>query len=193
MLIVGNILVSEDILEKKFVCDLNACKGACCVQGDAGAPLSEEETGILEEEYENFKAYIRPEGREAVSREGAFTIDSDGDLVTPLVGNKECAYTIFDSNGIASCGIEKAWLDGKTSFRKPISCHLYPIRVKKLVDIEALNYHSWDICKPACQCGSRLEVPVYRFLKDALIRAYGDVWFEQLEEIAQEWNKQKNS
>lgn len=193
MLIVGNILVSEDILEKKFVCDLNACKGACCVQGDAGAPLSEEETGILEEEYENFKAYIRTEGREAVKRDGAFTIDSDGDLVTPLVGNKECAYTIFDTNGIASCGIEKAWLDGKTTFRKPISCHLYPIRVKQLVDIEALNYHSWDICKPACQCGSRLEVPVYRFLKDALTRAYGDVWYAQLDEIAQEWNKQKNS
>ena len=193
MLIVGNILVSEDILEKKFVCDLNACKGACCVQGDAGAPLLDEETGILEEEYENFKAYLRPEGREAVSREGAFTIDSDGDLVTPLVGNKECAYTIFDTNGNASCGIEKAWLDGKTAFRKPISCHLYPIRVKQLVDIEALNYHSWDICKPACKCGSSLEVLVYRFLKDALIRAYGDVWFTQLEEIGQEWNKQKNS
>lgn len=192
MLIVGNILVSEDILEKKFVCDLSACKGACCVQGDAGAPLLEEEIGLLEEEYENFKSYLRPEGVEAVYRDGVFTIDSDGDLVTPLIGNQECAYTIFDSNRVASCGIEKAWLSGKTQFRKPISCHLYPIRVKKLVDVEALNYHSWDICKPACVCGSNLEVPVYRFLKDALTRAYGSVWYAQLEEIASEWNKHKS-
>ncbi len=189
MLIVGDILVSEDILEKKFVCDLNACKGACCVQGDAGAPLADDETGILEEEYEHFKSYIRQEGQEAVLRDGVFTIDSDGDIVTPLIDGKECAYTVFDAQGIAACGIEKAWLDGKTRFRKPVSCHLYPIRVKKLVDIDALNYHTWDICKPACTCGSTLKVPVYRFLKDALIRAYGSEWFEQLEIIAQEWGK----
>jgi hypothetical protein len=189
MLIVGDVLVSEDILEKKFVCDLNACKGACCVQGDAGAPLSDEEPGILEEEYENFKAYIRPEGREAVKRDGVFTIDADGDLVTPLIDGKECAYTVFDSKGIAGCGIEQAWLAGKTSFRKPVSCHLYPVRVKKLVDIDALNYHTWDICKPACECGSKLQVPVYKFLKDALSRAYGEEWYFALEKVAEEWGK----
>jgi hypothetical protein len=189
MLIVGDILVSEDLLEKKFVCDLQACKGTCCVQGDAGAPLGEEEPGILEEEYEHFQAYIRPEGREAVKRDGVFTIDSDGDIVTPLIDGKECAYTVFDAHGIAGCGIEQAWLAGKTKFRKPISCHLYPVRVKKLVDIDALNYHTWDVCKPACECGSKLQVPVYRFLKDALTRAYGSDWYSQLELIAQEWEK----
>jgi hypothetical protein len=189
MLIVGDILVSEDLFDKKFVCDLTACKGACCVQGDAGAPLAEDEPGILEEEYKHFKAFLRPEGIEAVARDGVFTIDSDGDLVTPLVNGQECAYTVFDAAGTAGCGIEKAWLAGKTSFRKPVSCHLYPVRVKKLVDIDALNYHSWDICKPACTCGAKLQVPVYRFLKEALERAYGQAWYAQLEEIAEEWGK----
>ncbi len=192
MLIVGDILVSEDLLEKKFVCDLQACKGTCCVQGDAGAPLGEEEPGILEEEYEHFQSYIRPEGREAVKRDGVFTIDSDGDVVTPLIDGKECAYTVFDEQGIAGCGIEQAWLAGKTKFRKPISCHLYPVRVKKLVDIDALNYHTWDVCKPACECGSKLQVPVYRFLKEALTRAYGEEWYSQLELIAKEWEKGSN-
>jgi hypothetical protein len=189
MLIVGDILVSEDLFDKKFVCDLTACKGACCVQGDAGAPLAEDEPGILEEEYEHFKAFLRPEGIAAVERDGVFTIDSDGDLVTPLVNGQECAYTVFDADGVAGCGIEKAWLAGKTRFRKPVSCHLYPVRVKKLVDIDALNYHSWDICKPACTCGAKLQVPVYRFLKDALERAYGEAWYAQLVEVATEWEK----
>jgi len=189
MLIVGDILVSEDLFDKKFVCDLTACKGACCVQGDAGAPLAEDEPGILEEEYEHFKAFLRPEGIAAVERDGVFTIDSDGDLVTPLVNGQECAYTVFDADGVAGCGIEKAWLAGKTRFRKPVSCHLYPVRVKKLVDIDALNYHSWDICKPACTCGAKLQVPVYRFLKEALERAYGEAWYAQLVEVATEWEK----
>ena len=189
MLIVGDILVSEDLFDKKFVCDLTACKGACCVQGDAGAPLAEDEPGILEEEYEHFKAFLRPEGIAAVERDGVFTIDSDGDLVTPLVNGQECAYTVFDADGVAGCGIEKAWLAGKTRFRKPVSCHLYPVRVKKLVDIDALNYHSWDICKPACTCGAKLQVPVYRFLKEALERAYGEEWYAQLVEVATEWEK----
>jgi len=193
MVIVGNILVSEDIFEKKFLCDLNACKGACCVLGDGGAPLSFEEADKLEEIYSKIKSELTEEGKNAIEKQGHYLLDSDGDLVTPLVDGKHCAYAVFDKDGIAGCGIEKAWLNGKTKFRKPISCHLYPIRVKKLVDIDALNYHTWDICKLACACGSKLDIPVYLFLKDALIRSYGEEWFELLCITAKELSKSKHS
>jgi len=190
MFIIEDKLVSEEILEKKFVCDLSACKGACCVQGDAGAPLNNDELGILEEEYANIKDFLREEGRQAIAEEGVYTIDSDGDIVTPLINGKECAYTLFEKDGTASCGIEKAWKAGKTSFRKPISCHLYPIRVSNQTQYEALNYHAWEICKPACSCGESLKVPVYRFLKDSLIRAYGKEWYGFLCEAASAWEAQ---
>jgi hypothetical protein len=193
MVIVGNVLVSEDVFEKKFLCDLNACKGACCVLGDGGAPLSFEEADKLEEIYSKIKSELTEEGNNAIEEQGHYLLDSDGDLVTPLVDGKHCAYTVFDKDGTAGCGIEKAWLNGKTKFRKPISCHLYPIRVKKLVDIDALNYHSWDICKPACACGSKLDIPVYLFLKDALIRSYGEEWFELLCITAKELKKSRPS
>ena len=189
MLIVGDTLISEDILEKAFVCDLAACKGACCIEGDAGAPLEDFEIGILEEELMNVLPFLPESGRTALQNEGAFTIDSDGDLVTPLVDGKHCAYTVFDNQGIAGCGIEKAWLAGKSAFRKPVSCHLYPIRVQKLKDREALNYHKWDVCAPACACGAKLKVPVYVFLKEALIRAYGETWYALLSETAEAWLK----
>jgi len=190
MFIIEDKLVSEEILEKKFVCDLSACKGACCVQGDAGAPLNNDELGILEEEYANIKDFLREEGRQAIAEEGVYTIDSDGDIVTPLINGKECAYTLFEKDGTASCGIEKAWKAGKTSFRKPISCHLYPIRVSNQTQYEALDYHAWEICKPACSCGESLKVPVYRFLKDSLIRAYGEEWYGFLCEAASAWEAQ---
>jgi len=193
MVAVGNVLVSEDIFERKFVCDLNACKGACCVEGDGGAPLSYEEADTLEEIYDSIKSEIPESGRLAIEEQGHFIMDSDGDLVTPLVAGKHCAYTVFDANNWATCGIEKAWLNGKTTFRKPISCHLYPIRVKKLVDIDTLNYHTWNVCKPACTCGSKLNVPVYLFLKDALIRSYGEEWFDLLSITAKAYLESKQS
>jgi hypothetical protein len=185
MIIVDDKLVSEDLLEREFVCNLSACKGACCVAGDSGAPLMDEEVGILEDEFEQVKPYLRPEGLKAIAEQGVFVIDSDGDTVTPLVEGKECAFTIFDAKGTAYCGIEKAWQDGKTSFRKPISCHLYPIRVTQLPEYVALNYNRWDVCSPACALGEQLKVPVYRFLKDALTRAYGQDWYALLEETAE--------
>lgn len=187
MLIVGNKLISEDLLEKKFVCDLQACKGACCVEGDSGAPLRNEEAGILEEEFETIRPFLPEKGIRAIEEQGHYIIDSDGDLVTPLVEGQHCAYTVFDESGIASCGIEQAHRAGKTGFRKPISCHLYPIRTKKLPEYEALNYHRWEVCKPACACGEKLQVPVYRFLKEALIRSYGEAWYSKLEEMAAAW------
>jgi hypothetical protein len=186
-------LISEDLFEKRFVCDLNACKGHCCVAGESGAPLEKEEAVLLEELWDQFKHYIPEGGHRAVEEYGTSTIDSDGDLVTPLVeGKKECAYTVFE-NGIALCGIEKAWKAGEIPFRKPISCHLYPIRVAKLKFHDGLNYHQWPICKPACECGAKLDVPVFRFLKDALVRQYGQEWFDELEQIYQAWKESKLS
>ena len=187
MLIVDDKLVSEELFDKQFVCDLNACKGVCCVEGDAGAPVTDEEADKLEEELENIRPFLRKEGLEAISKEGVFTIDSDGDMVTPLVEGKECAYVVFEENGLASCGIEKAWKAGKTDFRKPISCHLYPVRTAKVSEYTALNYHKWGICSAACTLGEHLKVPVYVFVKDALVRAYGESWYEELSVAAEAW------
>ncbi len=186
-------LISEDLFEKRFVCDLGACKGACCVEGESGAPLEPEEAEQIEKLWPEFRSYIPEKGRQAVAEQGFSVIDEDGDLVTPLVdGRKECAFTIFE-NGIALCGIEKAWKDGRIPFRKPISCHLYPIRIEKLKFHEGLNYHQWNLCKPARACGAKLDVPVFRFLKDALIRKYGEAWYAELEGIYAEWEKERKS
>lgn len=183
-------LLSEDLFEKRFVCDLNACKGACCVEGESGAPLEPEEAEQMEQLWPKYKSYIPEQGQQAVAEFGFSVVDEDGDLVTPLVdGKKECAFTIFE-NGVALCGIEKAWKDGKIPFRKPISCHLYPIRIAKLAGYEGLNYHKWKLCKPACTCGAKLDVPVFRFLKDALTRKYGAQWYSELEAIYAEWVKE---
>ena len=141
-----NTLISEDIFEKRFVCDLNACKGACCVAGESGAPLEQEEADLLKELWPKIKPYIPEKGQKAIDEHGVSEVDHDGDLVTTLVeGREECAFTVFDDKGIALCGVEKAWKDGAIPFRKPISCHLYPIRILKLADHEGLNYHTWPI------------------------------------------------
>lgn len=182
MIEIGDTIVSRDLLNKAFVCDLEACKGACCVQGDSGAPLEDEERAILDKEYDAIKPYLLNEGRKAIDRQGSSVIDSDGDLGTPLVEEGACAYAIFE-NGKALCGIEKAWKAGATAFRKPVSCHLYPVRVSSYSSFKALNYHRWKICDPACQLGARLEVPVYVFLKDALIRRFGPEWYHKLEQV----------
>jgi len=183
-------VVSTQIFEKKFVCDLNACKGACCIEGDAGAPLSLEEIDILEDNLEAIKPHMRPEGLASVEKSGVFYIDQDGDAGTTLVNEKECAFVYFDEQGITKCAVEKAYLEGETTFKKPISCHLYPIRVKQFTEYQALNYDVWDICEPACACGDKLDVPVYRFLKEPLIRAFGEPFFKELELVEQELKDQ---
>ena len=181
MILVGNAVLSDDIKENFFVCDLEACKGACCVEGDSGAPLEDDETKILEEIYPLVKDYITEEGRQAIAAQGTWVIDSDGDKVTPTLGaNRECAYALDDERGILKCGIEQAYLDGKISWKKPISCHLYPIRVTKYDQYDALNYNRWHICDPACQLGKSLQVPLYVFLKEALVRKYGEAWYAEL-------------
>lgn len=186
MMVINNVLVSEDIAERDFVCDLAKCKGACCVEGDAGAPLEEKEIGELEEAIEGIRPFLTEEGKKAIERSGCFDYDSDGEYVTPLVEGRECAFAIFDQNDVASCGIEKAFENGVTDFRKPVSCHLYPVRVEKHTHNEAMNYHRWSICDPARELGDKLNVPVYKFVKEALIRQYGENWYEELEKQVEE-------
>lgn len=182
MIQIEKTLISEDLLEEVFVCDLKSCKGACCVEGDAGAPLEAEEIEKINENLDEILPFLSGKGRESIAKQGVYTKDMDGDLVTPLNRGKECSFTIFDENGIAKCGIETAFRAGRSKFKKPISCHLYPIRITKLDDFLALNYHRWHICEAACQCGSELGVKVYQFLKEPLISTFGEDWFRQLEE-----------
>lgn len=184
----GKTIVSEDILEKEFVCNLSACKGACCVDGDAGAPLSLEETKILETIYPKVKPFLRKQGIEAIETQGTWIKGTDGDLETPLIDNKDCAYVIFD--GVtALCGIEQAYNQGIIDWKKPVSCHLYPIRVKDFSDFAAVNYDKWDICDDACSLGKEFEVPVYKFVKEALIRRFGEDWYMELEKVANDLKK----
>ncbi|HAN00730.1 MAG TPA: DUF3109 domain-containing protein [Marinilabiliales bacterium] len=191
MLQIENTLISLDILEKKFVCNLHACKGACCVEGDSGAPLDAEETPILEQIFPQVKPYMTPEGIETVQKLGTWVVDDDGDKVTPLVNNRECAYVYRNQEGIVLCAIEKAFNEGKVSFQKPVSCHLYPIRVKKYADFDAVNYESNHLCVPARVNGEKLGVPVYQFVRGPLIRKFGEEWFHQLEIAANELLKAK--
>lgn len=179
MLQIQGALISLDVIEKKFCCDLSKCKGICCVEGDSGAPLTIEETAMLEDEYENIKLYMRPKGVQAVNVQGQWVVDIENDKVTPLINEKECAYAIFE-DGIAKCAIEKAFFDGKISFRKPISCHLYPVRTKQYDGFEAVNYDEWHICKPAIKNGKDQGLYVYQFLQDSLTRKYGEEWYEEL-------------
>ena len=181
-------IVSEEILEKEFVCNLSACLGACCVDGDAGAPLDEEETKILAENYPKIKSYLRPEGIKAIEEQGTHIVSEFGELETPLIEGKDCAYVIFDGK-TALCGIEQAYNEGIVTWKKPVSCHLYPIRVKEYSDFSAVNYHKWHICSDACALGAELGVPVYQFVKEALVRKFGQQWFDELDKVAQEMKK----
>lgn len=191
MIQINNQLISTEILEEDFVCNLNSCKGACCVQGDAGAPITDDEAALLRQEFDSIKKYLSEKGLKAIAQQGLHVLDENGELETPLNDGKECSYTVFDSNGNAMCGIELAWKDGKTKFRKPISCHLYPIRTKQYKSFEAVNYERWNICADACKLGAELKVPVFKFTKDALIRKYGTDWYNELEEIAKAFQNEK--
>ncbi len=188
MIEIGKTIVSRDLLDKKFVCDLKKCKGICCVEGDSGAPIEKEEIQILEKDIEKIFPYLREEGRKVIEEQGVYVIDWDSEYVTPLINNKECAYAVFE-NDIAACGIEKAYLAGATTFRKPISCFLYPVRVKKFIKFDAVNYDRWDICKPAIENGNKLNVSVYQFLEQPLKQKFGENWYEQLSLVDRELKK----
>ncbi len=176
----GRTLLSDDIKEKFFVCNLSKCKGACCVEGDLGAPLEKNELPVLDEIYEEVAPYLSPEGRKAIEEQGKHVLDDEGDFSTPTIDGKECAYAIYDEKKILKCGIEQAWMEKKVSFKKPISCHLYPIRVTKYETLDALNYDQWSICNDACSLGESLQIPVYEFLREALTRKYGTKWYSDL-------------
>ncbi|MEL7585898.1 MAG: DUF3109 family protein [Prolixibacteraceae bacterium] len=184
MLEIGKTIVSFDVLEEHFLCDLMKCKGACCVEGDSGAPLTREEAVIIDDIYPLVEPYMTPQGKTKVELQGTSMIDSDGDLVTPLVNDRECAFTFKDERGITKCAIEKAFLDGKVKFRKPLSCHLFPIRITEYKRFDAVNYQQLGICKPGRQCGAGEKLPLYRFLKEPLTRKYGAEWYAQLEYAA---------
>jgi hypothetical protein len=180
VILIDNTCISDDIEDQLFVCNLDKCKGACCVEGDSGAPLDLEEIEILEQIYPAVEPYLTEAGKQVIAKEGTSVKDWDGDFVTPIINGKECAYALYDQKGILKCGIEEAYNDGKIDYKKPISCHLYPIRVTKYDQYHALNYDRWEICSPACSLGEELSVPVYKFLKEPLIRAYGPIWYQQL-------------
>lgn len=189
---IGDTLISEDILSEEFVCNLSKCKGICCVDGDSGAPLEDDELQILDDIFEKIKPYLRKEGIEAIEKQGKYVKDFDDEWVTPLVNGSECAYVVFDDKGIAKCGIENAYNDGVVDFKKPISCHLYPVRIKEYKKFTAVNYHVWDICSDACVLGKELKVNVAHFVKDALIRKFGQEWYDELMVIDKEYKEQQS-
>jgi hypothetical protein len=182
MIQIDNKLVSLDLFETMFVCNPDACKGACCVHGDAGAPLEDGERELLDSEYKNFKEMLSKQGKKALEKYGKWATDGEGDWVTPLNKGRECAYTVFEK-GIAKCGIELAWTKGMTKFQKPVSCHLYPIRITKLGSHLALNYHRWSICQPALVLGRKTGIPVYKFLKAPIIRVFGEEFYREMEKV----------
>ncbi len=181
---IGKTLISEEILENEFVCNLSACKGACCVDGNSGAPIEDHETEILVEVFDRVKPFLRPEGIAAIEQQGAFVKGDDGEWETPLVNQSECAYVVFSDTGVAKCGLEEAYNQGATKWKKPISCHLYPIRIREYSEFTAVNYHKWEICDSACAFGKELQVPIYKFVKEALQRKFGKEWYAELEEVA---------
>jgi len=180
MIIFENYIISDELVNEKFVCDLNKCKGACCVLGDAGAPLLEHELSILDDIYIDIKDFITPEGVYTIENQGKYVIDIQKEYSTPLVHGKQCAYAYTDDNKIARCSIEKAYEIGLVNFRKPASCFLYPIRISKCDRFDAINYHRWDICKTARKNGDKLNVRVFEFLKNPIIQNFGDDMYKML-------------
>ena len=187
---IGNKIVSTDVFSEQFTCDLNKCKGACCVKGNGGAPLNENEVDKIQNNIEKIKPYMSKSGIETVNREGVYYLDEEDTPATKLIDKKECCFVYFDEDEIAKCSIETAYKAGDINFNKPESCHLYPIRTKEFNEFTAINYETWDICSPACSLGKSLKVPVYQFLKEPIIRVFGSSFFEELTKVDQEFNKQ---
>lgn len=186
---IGDAIVASDIIEENFLCDLSACMGECCVEGDAGAPLEEDEVKIIEDLLSEVWDDLSPAAQAVIKEHGVAYRDHDGDMVTSIVNGKDCVFTYYDEKGICKCAIEKAYREGRTSFYKPISCHLYPIRLQKYKDFTAVNYHRWSICKAAVLLGKKEGLKVYEFLKEPLIRRFGEDWYNELVLVAEEYKK----
>ena len=190
MLQIGDVVVSFDVLKEKFLCDLSACHGACCIEGDAGAPLELDEVAQIEEVLPLIWDELSPEAREIIDKQGVAYVDRESDLVTSIVNGKDCVFTCYDGRGCCYCAIERAFRAGKTKFMKPVSCHLYPIRVKDFGTFKGVNYNRWDVCKAAVLLGQKEDLPVYKFLREPLIRKFGAEWYAELETAVEELKKQ---
>nr|WP_321374911.1 DUF3109 family protein [uncultured Bacteroides sp.] len=186
MIQIDDTIISLDVFKEKFLCNLDACKGECCIEGDAGAPLEEEEVEQLKKVLPVIWEDLSSEAQAVIEKQGVCYKDEDGDLVTSIVNGKDCVFTCYDEKGCCYCAIEKAYREGKVDFYKPVSCHLYPIRVQKYPEFKAVNYHRWSVCKAAVLLGEKEDVPVYKFLKEPLIRKFGEDWYTELEIAAEE-------
>lgn len=190
MIQIDDTIISIDCLSEKFCCDLDACAGTCCIEGDAGAPVDLDEVEQLEAALPIVWNDLSASAQTVIDKQGVVYTDEEGDLVTSIVNGKDCVFTCYDEKGCCFCALEKAYRAGKTDFYKPLSCHLYPIRLKKIGDMTALNYHRWDVCKAAVCKGEQLNLPVYRFLKEPLIRRFGEAWYDELEKAVEELKEQ---
>ena len=190
MIQIDDTIISIDCLSEKFCCDLDACAGICCIEGDAGAPVDLDEVEELEAALPVVWNDLSASAQTVIDKQGVVYTDEEGDLVTSIVNGKDCVFTCYDEKGCCFCALEKAYRAGKTNFYKPLSCHLYPIRLKKIGDMTALNYHRWDVCKAAVCKGEQLNLPVYRFLKEPLIRCFGQAWYDELEKAVEELKEQ---
>ena len=191
MIEIGKTIVSLDVIESKFCCDLDHCKGACCVDGDSGAPLTTEEAETIENLYPVFKEYLSPENVAEISRQGFSVIDQDGDLVTPIVGKNECVFTFVDERGITRCAIERAYFEKRSTFRKPVSCHLFPIRITGYKRFDGVNYEKLKICKAGRTNGKSNNLPLWKYLEEPLTRKYGEEWYQELKLVAENLQNEK--
>lgn len=196
MIVIDNIYISDEVIEEQFVCDLHKCKGGCCIDGDAGAPLTKEEMNEVKDAYEHVVPLLTDEGKKVVEAQGFYTYDKEFGWVTPTISNGMCAYGLVDEQGIVKCSFEQVYNEGKTKWKKPISCHLYPIKISKSknTENEYVNYEPRDpMCNPGCALGKELKVPVYKFLKESLVRKYGEDVYEVLEQIASQYYAEKKA
>lgn len=190
---INDTIVASDVIEESFICDLSVCKGECCVEGDSGAPLENEEVKIIEDLLPQVWDDLSPEAQKIIKQQGVAYKDDDGEMVTSIVNGKDCVFTYYDEHSVCKCAIEKAYREGRVDFYKPISCHLYPIRLQKHNSFTAVNYHRWRICKAAVVLGNKEGVKIYQFLKEPLIRRFGEDWYNELSLVAEEYNKTKQT
>lgn len=191
MIRIGDAVVSLDVIERFFCCDLTDCKGACCIEGDAGAPITEEEEKALKASLPFVKEYLPPQAMQVIEAQGVSYTDMEGDLVTSVIGNRDCVFCTYSADGICLCALEKAFNDGKMPYVKPVSCHLYPVRITRYPNFTAVNYDRRKLCRGAEKKGAELKVRVYRFLEAPLIRYFGQEWYDELSFVAAEYLRQK--
>lgn len=190
MVEIQNTLVSLDLFREKFCCDINACGGACCIEGDAGAPVKEEEIAELETAAEAVMDELSAAAQEVIKAQGVVYIDRDGDFVTSIVDGKDCVFTCRNEHGHCLCALERVYRAGRIPFKKPVSCSLYPVRLSTVGGMTAVNYHRWEVCRPAVELGCKLDIPVYKFLKEPLIQTFGKEWWDECDIVAEELKKQ---